>query len=381
LPFRVYEPIRSSLAGLSASGLIFRGIAPGRMKFFLLAQKLPWGVCYKASRKQGVTASFGRTHMRKTLLMTAICIGLGFTLPALADDTQTGGAGATAQRHSTATQINDSSTDSSTHSRQRNNNGDSYANGQGSSAANNGGTASSSIASSFNTNKAIAISRLDGVVTDIRAHDIGNVAWNTGNANGGRGGSGGDGSGGWASGGRGGSGGDGGNARSRSGYAGGSGADSGYVGALSGAKGGDSDGDNYADARARSRGASSTGGTATGGNGTWAGGAGTSGAATASSGAATSTGGSSGAADSTGGMGGAGGSGASGTGGEGLAGSGGAGGAGGSNMVDAGTFDMSNHMEGAAAAAAGVTVMAQNSGVGSLIQQSVNVQANLNIGP
>jgi hypothetical protein len=50
-------------------------------------------------------------------------------------------------------------------------------------------------------------------------------------------------------------------------------------------------------------------------------------------------------------------------------------------MVDAGTFDMSNHMDGAAAAAAGVTVMAQNSGVGSLIQQSVNVQANLNIGP
>lgn len=54
---------------------------------------------------------------------------------------------------------------------------------------------------------------------------------------------------------------------------------------------------------------------------------------------------------------------------------------GGSNTVDAGTFDMSNHMDGAAAAAAGVTVMAQNSGVGSLIQQSVNVQANLNIGP
>ena len=49
--------------------------------------------------------------------------------------------------------------------------------------------------------------------------------------------------------------------------------------------------------------------------------------------------------------------------------------------MDAGTFDMSNNMSGAAAAAAGVTVMAQNSGVGSLIQQSVNVQANLNVGP
>jgi hypothetical protein len=41
---------------------------------------------------------------------------------------------------------------------------------------------------------------------------------------------------------------------------------------------------------------------------------------------------------------------------------------------------MSNHMDGAAAAAAGVTVMAQNSGVAALTQQSVNVQANLNVG-
>jgi hypothetical protein len=80
-------------------------------------------------------------------------------------------------------------------------------------------------------------------------------------------------------------------------------------------------------------------------------------------------------------MGGAGGSGASATGGEGLAGAGGFGGAGGSNSVDAGSFDMSNNMSGAASAAAGVVVMAQNSGVGSLTQQSVNVQANLNVGP
>jgi hypothetical protein len=79
-------------------------------------------------------------------------------------------------------------------------------------------------------------------------------------------------------------------------------------------------------------------------------------------------------------MGGAGGSGASGTGGSATAGAGGAGGSGGSNSVDAGTFDMSNNMSGAAAAAAGVSVLAQNSGIGSLIQQSVNVQANLNVG-
>jgi hypothetical protein len=307
------------------------------------------------AKTQGVITSFGRTSMRKTLLLSAICLGLGLALPAMADTTQTGGAGPSAQKHSIAVQ----SSDSSQHTYTDSGVGDAYADGQGSAAANNGGTASSSIASSFNTSKAVAISRLDGEVTDIRVHDVGNVAKNFGNANGGKG-----------YGGRGGSGGDGGNARSHSGYAGGSGADSGYVGAFSGAKGGDSNGDNYANARTRSRGASSIGGTATGGDGDWTGGAGTSGAATASSGAATSTGGSSGAADSTGGMGGAGSGGGSGT-----------GGAGGSNSVDAGTFDMSNNMSGAAAAAAGVTVMAQNSGIGSLIQQSVNVQANLNVGP
>jgi hypothetical protein len=37
-------------------------------------------------------------------------------------------------------------------------------------------------------------------------------------------------------------------------------------------------------------------------------------------------------------------------------------------------------MNSAAAAAAGVTIMAQNSGAASLIQQGVNVQANLNVG-
>ncbi|MFA6230336.1 MAG: hypothetical protein WC617_09200 [Rhodanobacter sp.] len=42
---------------------------------------------------------------------------------------------------------------------------------------------------------------------------------------------------------------------------------------------------------------------------------------------------------------------------------------------------MSNQMNSSAQSAAGVMVMAQNSGVGALIQQSVNVQANLNVGP
>jgi hypothetical protein len=42
---------------------------------------------------------------------------------------------------------------------------------------------------------------------------------------------------------------------------------------------------------------------------------------------------------------------------------------------------MSNNMTGTAQSAAGVLVISQNSGIGSLVQQSVNVQANLNVGP
>jgi len=40
---------------------------------------------------------------------------------------------------------------------------------------------------------------------------------------------------------------------------------------------------------------------------------------------------------------------------------------------------MSNQMNGSASAAAGVSILAQNSGAASLVQQSVNVQANLNL--
>ena len=47
---------------------------------------------------------------------------------------------------------------------------------------------------------------------------------------------------------------------------------------------------------------------------------------------------------------------------------------------DAGSFDMSNAMNGTANAAAGIMVVAQNSGASSLIQQGVTVQANLNVG-
>ena len=49
-------------------------------------------------------------------------------------------------------------------------------------------------------------------------------------------------------------------------------------------------------------------------------------------------------------------------------------------MVDAGLFNMSNTMNNAGNAAAGIMTMAQNSGLSSLIQQGINVQANLNVG-
>jgi len=53
------------------------------------------------------------------------------------------------------------------------------------------------------------------------------------------------------------------------------------------------------------------------------------------------------------------------------------GGAGGTNTVDAGTFNMSNTMSGVAQSAAGISMISQNSGIAALVQQSVNVQANL----
>jgi hypothetical protein len=41
---------------------------------------------------------------------------------------------------------------------------------------------------------------------------------------------------------------------------------------------------------------------------------------------------------------------------------------------------MSNAMTGVAQSAAGVMVLSMNSGISSLVQQSVNVQANLSVG-
>ena len=61
-------------------------------------------------------------------------------------------------------------------------------------------------------------------------------------------------------------------------------------------------------------------------------------------------------------------------------GSGGTAGAGGTNSVDAGTFNLSNSMSSVGQSAAGIMVAAQNSGLSSLVQQSVNVQSSLTLG-
>ena len=72
--------------------------------------------------------------------------------------------------------------------------------------------------------------------------------------------------------------------------------------------------------------------------------------------------------------------GGAGTGGDGTGAAGGNGGNGGTITVDAGTFDMSANMDATAQSAAGVLVVSNNSGSGSLVQQGVTVQANLNVG-
>ena len=59
---------------------------------------------------------------------------------------------------------------------------------------------------------------------------------------------------------------------------------------------------------------------------------------------------------------------------------GGTGGSGGAVNVNAGTFNMYNAMTSVGLSAAGIMVIAQNSGMAAMIQQSVNVQANLAVG-
>jgi hypothetical protein len=48
--------------------------------------------------------------------------------------------------------------------------------------------------------------------------------------------------------------------------------------------------------------------------------------------------------------------------------------------VNAGTFSMANTMTSVGQSAAGIMIASQNSGLSSMVQQSVNVQANLAVG-
>ena len=47
--------------------------------------------------------------------------------------------------------------------------------------------------------------------------------------------------------------------------------------------------------------------------------------------------------------------------------------------VSAGEFNMSNSLSGSLGGAAGITIVSQNTGIGALVQQSANVQANLTL--
>jgi hypothetical protein len=50
------------------------------------------------------------------------------------------------------------------------------------------------------------------------------------------------------------------------------------------------------------------------------------------------------------------------------------------NNSNTGTLNMSNNMSGVGQSAAGLMMSGQNSGPAGLLQQSVNVQANLSVG-
>ena len=79
----------------------------------------------------------------------------------------------------------------------RNNRGKAFASDYGA-AANNNSTASTSVSDAWNSSSAVAMSKLEGSVSKIGVHGLGNSAWNVGSANGGNGGKGGGGDGGKA---------------------------------------------------------------------------------------------------------------------------------------------------------------------------------------
>ena len=222
---------------------------------------------------------------------------------------------------------------------------------------------------SFNTSNAVATTALVGAVTGNAVYGNGNIALNNGHANGGSGGAGGVNAavGGYGSGGDGGDGGDALAASLRDGDSA-----SANISAAIGLGIAYNDPDSSATSTESGRGSSAAGSGASGN-------ASASGGASASGSSSSTNDGSSGDAWAYGGYGGYGGDGhggyadASGA-------NGGDGGDGGSAWADAGSFNMSNAMNGSANAAAGIMVLAQNSGAASLIQQGVTVQANLNVG-
>ncbi len=300
-------------------------------------------------------------RIRKSMIATAVLLAMGVSGQAWSQNQNEHGPG-----DNNATNSEDYSGNN------RNNDGLALAAGLGNAAANNNSSATTNVTNSFNTNKAIARTELVGVVSGNAVYGIGNAAGTIGDASGGDGGNGGHGLGGIAVGGygEGGDGGNGGDALSVSARDGDSGSTN-LAGAL-GLSGADAD----AHARTRERGAGSASADADATADSTA-------DADANTGDATSSNdGSSGDAMADGGRGGNGGRGRGGdaTGGAGTGGNGGRAGDGGTVSSDAGSFDMSNAMNGSANAAAGIMVVAQNSGASSLIQQGVTVQANLNVG-
>ena len=320
--------------------------------------------------------------MKKTLLVSALAIAFGLSGQAMASGSGHGGSGhgdsgggagqageaaatvtshggpaASQGSHTNQDSFND--TDNRDQSGQNNSGGDAKSYDTAGVAANNGGWATSTLTNAFNTSKAIATSKLHGSVSHNMIMGVGNKASASGSADGGKayGGDGGKGMGG--------------NARS--------------LGAKGGSATGGDGGDGGAAGVAAATGrpephdamARRSGGGHGGGNG---GGSGQGDGEAATAGVSGNTGGAGGAGGGTtvGGNGGAGGTATAG-GGVGGAASGGTGGAGGRVYADAGTFNMSNAMWNVGQSAAGIMIATQNSGLSSLVQQSVNVQANMSL--
>jgi hypothetical protein len=281
--------------------------------------------------------------MKKTVLASTIALAFGLGGAAMAQPhhhqhssgtevSQRANDGATANDDAMAS--NDSMNDNSRN--QNNSDGDAKAYDTGSVAANNGATASAVLRNSFNTsdsfnsNKVIAMSKLEGSVSHNRVSGIGNVASNHGTADGGTG--------------KGGTG-----ATATGGLARSTAGDSARA---TGGEGGANELDDQItadDFRGRRTTTGANTARQTAGNG---GAANTDrgGDAMANAGNASATGG-----------------------------AGGSGGNAGSIRLTTGTFDMSNAMTRVGQSAAGIMLASQNTGMNALVQQNVTVQANMRL--